>query len=236
MAEVLAQVHEQPSNQVASPQTSPSANDSYVVKALGSDDIRLSRLRVFPTDYTGESIACYFHAAGRMVGVDGNAHKTLPDMVDRIAKEKEYRDRLSREFIYGAAIDWLQASANANSEVPESFTRLLIQRAASSIGEREFWFPIPVLQVDVEFAIGPTIFRRVSKAMMDDLAATSHADRAPEQQFAFNRQRAKLQSAGAACIRVNAEPIRARQLAEEATELSIAMLRLACPAILNAYQ
>jgi hypothetical protein len=48
--------------------------------------------------------------------------------------------------------------------------------------------------------------------------------------------RSRLQSATAACVTVEAEPIRGNELALERSEASISILRLACPAMLNAHQ
>jgi len=232
LRELLSQVTERLPEHEFRPDDTPTADDRPVAKVIGSNDIDLSSFRQNVTDYTGQNTACYFVAAGRMVGLHGASHRLLDRTVSRIANDPEYRDVVGSKFIYDRAVDWLQ-QMTVTPQQESAFTTILSAAAAAAVEDHEFWFPLPVLRVDVTFAIGPVAFTRITKAMMDDLESRALSNSTPEEKFGFARWRALLQGTAAASVAVRAEAFLARQRAEEIVERSVSILRLACPAIMN---
>jgi hypothetical protein len=226
----------QPRPERAAPPIVPAEkNDTHVTKVLGPQDIFIESYREYRTDYTGERKACYFHTKTGFMGISGDDHDVLVSTTRRIANDRAYRDSLSEEFVYQRGIEWLQALANASTDTPPEFTDFLHIAALKAVRKTEIWMPVPVVQITRPFDIGWVTFRRITKDMMDELAARSNVSSSAAAEAAFDRQRSRLQSATAACVEVTAEPIRANEIATEQAEASVAILRLTCPAMMNAY-
>jgi hypothetical protein len=170
-----------------------------------------------------------------LVGVSGAAHEELGQIVTRLSSDRAYREAISREFFYRKAIDWLQARVAATSDLPDLV--MFLEAAAQKATRRfQIWYPLPAADVTRPVQIGRTEFRRITKPMMDEYAERVSASATPKHEAAFDRLRSRIQAATAACVEVEAEPIRADEIARAESEASIAVFRLACPAMLDIYQ
>ena len=218
----------------SSPLIPPEKSDAPIVANFGDADILPGSVRQFLRDRTGKNVACYFHVEGRgPVGVSGPAHDELWSLTDRIASDRAYRGSVSQEFFYGAAIDWLKLRASTQ-ETPQ-LVSFLEERAAQAVKRFQIWYPIPAAEITRPVQIGRTEFRRITKPMMDEYCDRINASASPKHEAVFERLRSRIQSSTAACVEVEAEPIRGDELARRESEASIAIFRLACPAMLDIY-
>ena len=222
---------------VQAPSIPPENSDAPIMAQFGSSEIAVGTYREYRRDRTGQNVACYFYVDGKgLVGVSGAAHKDLLQVADRLASDRAYRTSISQKFFYNKAVDWLQARLSASpAEVPPLVTALE-DAAQTAVCRFQVWFPIPSAEITRPFQIGRTEFRRITKPMMDEYAVRMNATATPRNEAAFDRLRSRIQASTAACVDVEAEPIRGDEIALMESEASIAIFRLACPAMLDVYQ
>jgi hypothetical protein len=212
------------------------SDDVPVMAKLDEGDIEIASFREYEIDYTGERKACYFHTSRGALGVSGTDHDVLLQVVRRIANDRAYCDSVSEKFVYERTIDWFRNKVENPAATHASFTDFVEEAAARAITRFEVWLPIPAVQITRPFQIGKTKFRRITKAMMDDWVTRSGVESSAKTEAHFDRLRSRIQNTTAACVEVEAEPIRANEIALRESEGSIAILRLACPAMMNVYQ
>jgi hypothetical protein len=217
------------------PPSKTGSSDAYVSAQITDEDMEPGSLREYHTDFTGEPQACYFESARGFVGLDDDDHENLRAVTGRLSKESAYRDFLSQKFIYETSIDWLKARADDPAGSPPSFIKYLDEAASKAVKRREIWLPIPVVRISRPFQIGRVIFRRLTKSMLDERITSITASERDKEIYS-DRIRRKLQGATAACVSVEAEPIRAEDYATEESTAPIAVLRLVCPAILHIHK
>jgi hypothetical protein len=213
------------------PEVPPEKNDTPIVKHLTESDIFLESYREYREDHTGTATACYFFVQGRgMIGIAGTAHESARELSRRLANDKAYREKVSDKFAYDTVIDWLRLNITTGDAptIVEYFEAV----AGIQIQKREIWVPFPVVQITRPIQIGDVVFRRVTKPMMDAYAEKLNAYVDARSGAAFDHLRGRLQAATAACVTVEAETSKAEEIAAEAADAAIAILRLACPVLL----
>jgi hypothetical protein len=210
--------------------------DTHVVQKYGPREIVPGSYREYLIDSTGERKGCNFDTSRGFVGISGEDHDALQQITRRIASDRAYRDAVSSDFVYEKCIDWLKNKYERPDDVRANFTDYLEEVTTKTVRRFEVWLPIPIVQIMNPFDIGLVTFRRITKEMMDEWAERSNIKSSAKAEAVFDRMRSRLQSATAACVTVEAEPIRGNELALERSEASISILRLACPAMLNAHQ
>ena len=215
--------------------TNKESGDVYIKATYGPENIIPGTLREYGVDYKGKTTACYFESLDGLVGVVGEDHETLVTVAHRIANDKAYRDSLSTEFVYRLSIDWVQARVANAATTPQKFMEFIDSAALKAVKRHEVWLPIPIVTIPKPFRIGWVTFRRVTEAMMNDYAKT-YSETDPDAKFAFNRLRSRIQGITAACVAVNAEPIRGKEIAYQKAEDAICILRLACPSMVNPHE
>jgi hypothetical protein len=214
----------------------PEKSDAPILAQFGESDIKVDSVRQFLRDRTGKNVACYFYVDGKgQVGVSGEAHEELWQISDRLSSDRAYRNSVSHAFFYGKAVDWLEARASDLPNLPD-LVDFVETAAAKAIRRFEIWYPIPVAEITRPVQIGRTEFRRITKPMMDEYAERIKASQTPKSDAAFDRLRSRIQAATAACVEVEAEPEKADEVARAESEASIAIFRLACPAMLDIYE
>lgn len=207
------------------PPTNPAATgDAHISETITSADPLAERR--FDVGIDGRNLSCEFGTRTRgYLRIAGDGHKELNALCDNITRQRAIGDLASAEFLYDAAIDWLAARADGETT---NLCRFLETRLDAAVEKVQVWLPLPVVSIPQPILIGRTTFRRVTKPMID--AFLAKAGVTPDQRSAgadFYRQR--VQASTAACVEVEAEPIRAAAKAAEEAESSIAMLRLVCP-------
>jgi len=214
----------------------PEKNDAPIMMNFTDAQIVPGSVRQYHRDRTGKKVACYFDVDGKgLVGVSGPAHEDLWQITTRLSADRAYRDAVSQEFFYNKAVDWLQARlSTALDQI--SLVTFLEEAAQKAIRRFQIWYPIPAAEITRPVQIGRTEFRRITKPMMDQYAERINANATPKNEAFFDRLRSRIQSATAACVEVEAEPIRGDAIARAESEASIAIFRLACPAMLDIYQ
>lgn len=208
------------------------STDKHVIELNGDQVDRLSE-RVFEHDFDGDRRACYFETRARgSLCLDGQAHERLITLSRRLAAQPAYRDVASSEFAYNTAIEWLVARVERPEAIP-GLCAFLDNATTAATRKLEVWLPIPIVSIPHPIRIGRTTFRRVTKSMVDDWLARVGAD-ASNADAGVDFLRSQIQGCTAACVEVEGEPIRAAEMAAFETESAVAMLRLACPALMSA--
>jgi hypothetical protein len=214
----------------------PEKSDAPIMAQFGSTEVKPGSVRQSLHDRTGKVVACYFFVEGKgQVGISGEAHEELWQTAGRLSSDRAYRDSVSQTFFYRKAIDWLQARTSELADLPD-LVGYLEAAAAKAVRRFQIWYPIPSAEITRPIQIGRTEFRRITKPMMDEYAERLNASESPKSEAAFARLRSRIQSSTAACVEVEAEPTRADQIARAESEASIAIFRLACPAMLDVYE
>jgi Apea-like HEPN len=233
-ADVLNGVHSMPPRPMAG-SSSHENSDVPIARHLGEGDIKLDSYREYRQDRSGIKVACYFYVDGRgLVGVADTSHATVVNLARRIAGDKAHRSTLSEEFVYNSIIKWLQTQIVSPSDT--ALVDHVEIEATAAVRTREIWVPFPVATIPQPLQIGSVLFRRITKPMMDEYAQKLKAYDTPRGAAVFDRLRTRLQSTTAACVTIEAEPIKAKQFAMAQTDEAIAMFRLACPILLDVYQ
>ena len=217
------------------PHVPPHKSDARIVGHFSDSDIIEDSYRTYQVDHTGSKLACYFFVKERgMIGISGSAHKSVQELSRRLANEKVYRGKLSEEFAYDTVIEWLKLTVTTGNapSVVEHFEAI----AGSQIQKHEIWVPFPVVQITRPIQIGNVVFRSVTKPMMDAYAEKLNVYKDEKGEASFDHLRSRLQAATAACVTVEAEPSKAKQIAADEADLAIGILRLACPVLLDVYK
>lgn len=215
--------------------SSSKGGDAPVVGAFSGSDIVEDSYRTYQVDHTGSKLACYFFVKERgMIGISGATHRSVQEQSRRLANEKAYRNKISEEFAYNTVIDWLKLTVTTGNAPP--ITEHFEASAESQIQKQEIWVPFPIIQITRPIQIGNVVFRRITKPMMDTYAEKLNAYADPRKGAAFDRLRSRLQATTAACITVEAESSKAKEIAANEADVAIGILRLACPILLDVYR
>jgi hypothetical protein len=232
--QAVASLHLMPTSASAE-STQPENSDAPVVKELRSEDIDRSSYREYRQDHTGSRLACYFFVQDRgLIGIADDAHKAFAQLAGKLSGNKAYRDTVSHEFTYNTLINWLRL--NVTTGDAPTLVEYFEAEVTKVVREREIWVPFPVVQISKPFQIGSVTFRRITKEMVDQYATTLNAYANQYDAAVFDQLRHRLQASTAACITVTAERQKAEEIAADETSATIAILRLACPVLLDVYQ
>lgn len=234
--ELLVAVKARPAE--ASNQSSPPSSDAHVAHHLDENDIDLNSLREKIIDFRGVSQACFFYSETKgMIGLFGPDHDELLRLVKRVSSHKIFSEILSEEFIYDCAIDWLRMASQAQPAGSSlDFVGFLESACAKSVSTHEVWLPFPGASIPFPIQIGKVWFRKVTKSMLDEMATRVSAGTGDSTPANLDSLRKIAQGTTAACITVHAEPSKANQIVTAETEASIAIFRLACPALLTPHK
>ena len=217
------------------PHVPPEKSDAPIVEHFTGNDINYDSYREYRKDHTGSKVACYFWVSGRgMIGISGKAHESVRELSRRLANDKAYSGKISEEFAYDTVIEWLRLTIT-NDDVPP-VVQHFEAAAGAQIETHEIWVPLPIVQITRPIQIGSVVFRRVTKPMMDAYANKLNVYADAKTGATFDHLRNQFQAATAACVKVEAELLKAEQIATEKADAAIGILRLACPALLNVYQ
>jgi hypothetical protein len=224
---ILASVHSMPMPH----RSRAGSNDVPVARALTDDDIK--GLRVFDRDRRGLHTGVRFDVPGRgLVGIDGEHHEAAVELTTRIARTAPYRASVSDQFAYNCLVSWLEKRLGSEAfDFP--FVEFFEREIEGAVRRIEVWIPLPGVTIPHPIPIGLVTFRRITKEMMDAYAIRLKVDESPEAEVAFQMRRNNLQGVTAACLTVEAEHLKAEMIAKVETESAVAMMRFACPYIMN---
>jgi Apea-like HEPN len=174
----------------------------------------------------GEETGRYWEASSGTIGYEGDDYVAVENLAQRLAEAGPLKNRVSERFLLDALFAWLQEMLNA--EEATAFTDFIARRASSAIAVHETWIPIHRTYSSKDIAMGGVNFKTITPEMLERWYSRIPAEErknAPGADVALTRQRSMLQATLAACTVTEAEPIKAAEIAQSATDEAVAMLR-----------
>lgn len=183
------------------------------------------------TDDSGRYSARAFNNGEKIVGLFDNDYKNLIRIAEAFQKGITPKGTVSIELLEDLLFDWVKLKSRNETEL--SMTEFILSECEKQIKEYEVWIPISLLYIQSPFVLGKITFRAITKSMIDDWE-TRDLSKAKEKEIEaikiyFERIRKDIQGFATATIKVEAEPIRAYEIAFEETEKAMSVLRLFSP-------
>jgi hypothetical protein len=181
------------------------------------------------TDRYGNEIGRCWISNGLKVGLEGPEYERLSQLVRKLAGVKPIRGHVSEKFLLDEVFDWLQARYEGKCD--DDLVDYIEKLCSISIKNHEVWIPIYRTYSPYDFVIGEVQFHTISQAILDQwYSRFSEEDlRDPNLASFINRERASMQGSIAACIKVRAERVMASEVAQDAANQAIGLLRFLSP-------
>lgn len=174
----------------------------------------------------GEETGRYWEAASGRIGYEADEYAAAKDLVKRLEQATPLKNRVSNRFLLDKLFVWLQETLDSKRTDP--FIDFIVKKSSEVIAVHEIWIPVYRTYSSQDFAIGEVTFKTISSAMLerwDSRIPLEERKRVPEADIALTRQRSMLQGTLAACVIVEAEPIKAAEIAHAAADEAVAMIR-----------
>lgn len=170
----------------------------------------------------------YFQHKGQFISLK-ESQKEIEQLAREIQKEKPLYKIVSVALIINLVTNWMKDKYK--NETDESMVNYLLSKSEASIQELEIWIPIAELYIQSEINIGRVTLKTIRKEMFEPWrTAIKNANPADDSKIqTFDKENLKIQGLVAATMKVNAEPIRAFEIALEEIEMSIELLRCFSP-------
>lgn len=183
------------------------------------------------TDDAGKVSARAFNNGERVVGLFDNDYKNLIRIAEAFQKSIVPKGIVSIELLENLLFDWIKLKSRNETEL--STAEFVLSECEKQIKEYEVWIPISLLFITAPFVLGKITFRAITKPMIDEWE-TRNLSNAKEREIDaikiyFERIRKDIQGLATATIKVEAEPIRAYEIAFEETERAMSVLRIFSP-------
>lgn len=187
-------------------------------------------IHFFQSDEYGNRINRFTEEQGTVVGLDEQAYPQLIRLAVSIQKIPAFCNSASVRFIEDVLFQWC-LEAVQNRELI-SATEYVSRKAEWSVRPIEVWVPIYALHIQSEFSIGQVRFKTITREMVDiwQRGIREEAGDQPAIKFALDRKRTEIQGFAAAMVAVEAEPIRAQEIASELADTASSLLRFFAPA------
>jgi len=174
----------------------------------------------------GEETGRYWEADSGTIGYEGDDYVAAKNLAKRLADAGPLKNHVSERFLLDALFAWLQEVLNAKEAT--AFTDFLAKRASPAIAVQEIWIPVYRTYSSKDISMGRVNFKTITPEMLERWYSRIPAEErrnAPGADVALTRQRSMLQATLAACTVIEAEPIKANEIAQSATDEAVAMLR-----------
>lgn len=176
-------------------------------------------------------IARTFSLNGSVLGIFGEDYKQLVRLAETMQGSKILRDRVSVRFLVDSISNWIARSYRQTDVIPMS--NVILTEVENAIDEIEIWLPVAMLYVETDIVLGRVVLKTITKEMIDayhsatiEQIVRDGNQVGPELEQHFRTERLELQGLAAATIKVQAEPMRAAEIAIEEAENALAILRL----------
>lgn len=183
------------------------------------------------TDNTGRIVARAFNNGVKIVGLFDNDYKNLIRIAEAFQKSVAPKGAVSIELLEELLFDWIKFKSRNETEL--STIEFVLSECEKQIKEYEIWIPISFLHIQSAFVLGKITFKAITKVMIDDWEARLLTNAKEKENEAiklyFERNRKEIQGLAAATIKVEAESLRAYEIASEETEKAMSALRFFSP-------
>ncbi len=178
-------------------------------------------------DVFGQQVGFFWTSKGLRVGWEGEQYQKIKQLVAKI--ERATKGRVSNEFLMNHTLSWLQSILELNRT--DGFADYIQEQCVNEIKEHEIWIPIYRTYSAQNFALGNVEFRTVTKEMLDKWSSKLSPGAEPNSPVALanDRDRSSIQSSLAACVTVEAEVEKAREIAHKTANDAVGLLRFISP-------
>lgn len=188
------------------------------------------------TDFTGNVVAKAFAQGNQMLGLFDEDYLEFARVVEGVQKSIMPRRVVSLRRLSDLIFDWVKHKHEGASIL--LMTEYVLAECEKLVKELEIWIPISQLYIQSPFDFGKITFRAITKAMMDDweTSALSKATNPEEEESVrkgLERHRKEIQGLATAIIKIEAEPLRAYELAFDEIDRTMSILRFFSPANLH---
>lgn len=209
----------------APPKASNIDPDLHITASIDASDI-IGEITLGSSDQLGNKLERWVSREGQLIGIDRAQYGAFTAFCSKLSRTKTTKEYLSQEFVENTVFDWLTAGENRQ----EPFSDAFLKAANSALIQATYWIPIARLRIGAPIQLGRVVFQRITRSMMDTYAQDWKAN-APEEAHEgidtlLDRKRKQLQGYTAGTVNVLAEPIYGRQVARDAAEEALELLRL----------
>ncbi len=175
----------------------------------------------------------YFKHNEQLIGLRKESHKKVEQLARDLQGKKALKEKVSIDLVTELIFSWMEKRYKNLTDSP--FVDYVLVESEASIQDLEIWIPLAELYIQSEIKIGKITLKTIKKEMFERWRTViKNANPADDDEIqAFDKEQNKIQGLAAATMKVNAEPIRAFEIALEETEKSIGLLRFFSPANFN---
>ena len=168
----------------------------------------------------------------QIINLEG-CSKKIEQLSQKMQKRKELHKWVSVTLLTDLIYDWIKNKYKKVTDL--SMVDYVLGKSQERIQELEIWIPIAELYVQSEIKIGRITLRTIKREIFECWrTAIMNANPADNDKIQnFYKEQNKIQGLAAATMKLEAEPIRAFEIALEETEKSIGLLRCFSPSNLD---
>jgi hypothetical protein len=183
-------------------------------------------------DISGKIAARAFLKEGKYVGLFDDDYKNLIRLAEGFQKSISPKGAVSVELLEELLFDWVKLKTRSETDL--GLSEFVLSECEKKIKEYDVWIPISLLYIQSPFTVGKITFRAITKSMVDEwesrvLSNAKEQKEIDSIKIYFERIRKEIQGLATATIKVEAEPIRAYEIAFEETERAMSALRFFSP-------
>lgn len=203
---------------------SPVDPDAHITATLTEEDLA-GDLIMDTADHLGNSLERWLYLKGEVVGLGQEAFTQFRQFCEKLQNKAPYRNTVSQKFLERQAFIWIVKDQDRSMP----FSTHLHGKVRDALANRDYWVPIANLRIARPIEVGHVTFRKIRKAMIDEFEELGKPYESDEIARAaasrVDRLRRKHQGFAAATISFHAEEERGLELAYEATDIAVSVLR-----------
>lgn len=178
------------------------------------------------SDHLDREDARFFSDGQNITGLAREGFKDLRRLSEAMQKAIRPRGTVSLEYLTDLIFEWVKGKYEEKTLPP--MTEYVLEACEKRIEEIEILIPISSLRIQSPFTIGRVSFATLTRQTIDKWQAqfTAHRPEGAETAAILTtRWRKQMQGYAAATVKIEAEPIRAAEVAFEETEKAVGLLR-----------
>jgi hypothetical protein len=199
--------------------------DVYISGNLSAAEARGS-LETSTVDQDGNKISRYVTEGSASIGFSEAAYSKLRKLAQSIHKADSFRSVISVQFVEDALFRW--SVQKVKGHTTRTACEYVAAEAAASVCKEEIWVPVYGLHIQSAFSVGRVTFKTMTRLMIDvwHQGIKAKVPDNPKINFKLDRDKKELVGFAAATVQVEAEPVRATELARDLSDKAISLLRL----------
>lgn len=230
MNEQANQVAETVALKPPSPQNGPAGfkPDVNISANLTSADL-LGPIQMSQADENGIAVNRFIQDGSAVVGFGEAAYAKLRKVAQSIQRTGAFRKKVSVQFVEDALFNW--SLQKLKSTTDKTACEYIAGEAEQKVCRQEVWVPVYGLYIQSSFALGPVVFKSITRQMIDEWQRPVREQFSEKAEILFKLDRGKKELLGLAAVtyEIEAEPEWAKETASDLADKAISILRLFSP-------